>query len=237
MDISIFEQTREELLTTLLQNYESVSRDTHGNEFTLFIVDKKMCNMLNEAQKLLEMEYGHDNLIYKKYSLENIVKYISPSEPVYTYSLYEKTYHRHINDQEKVFEKLETEFALWKKRHKKNVLKKLKAEKATKEMLDNKSIELEAEIAQAEITHQYILDNFEKMEVRISSLAHRPSYGIVIRYKVPSSKADKTQRLKSSIANVIYFEKFEAPQENNKIIHFLNKATNAYGDVYFFEDE
>jgi len=232
-DISIFETTRSELLDAL-QAYEKVEMlDT-----VLFIVDEEMCNVISQARRLLELEYGNNEKMLKKYSIDSIIKYLNGDgvSPAHSYTLREKTFHRQITKPDTVKEMLDTEFKLWRNRLLKEVLSKVTSKGLTPEQIQSKRDELNAEIAVAEEKHDYIKENFDSLEVKISSLIKRPSFGVVIRYWVIGATKETKTRLKNTIPNVLYFK--EKPVEtapHNKIKEFLEHSENPYGEVYYRE--
>ena len=234
-DISIFESTKDEILEAL-QSYEKVEMlDT-----VLFIVDEKMCEVISQARRLLELEYGSDEMMFKKYSIDSIVKYLNGEgiPPAHTYTLREKTFHRQINDPDKVREMLDTEFKLWQNRLLKEVTSKIATKGLSPEQIQAKRSELNAEIAVAQKKHEYIKENFDNLEVKISSLVKRPSFGVVIRYWVIGATKETKIRLKNTIPNVLYFK--EKPVEvppHNKIKEFLERSENPYGEVYYIEKD
>jgi len=229
MDTSIYDTTKDEILESL-QSYKKIEKlDT-----VLFIIDEPMHNIILEAEKLLIMEYGDDAAILKKYSIDTIVKHLNKVGSTHTYSLAEKTFHRQINDPEKVKEKLDEEFSIWKNRLLKEITAVLKEKELSPELIEEKRRELKLEIDEAEKELEYVKEHFEELDVRISSFLTRPSPGVVVRFRINGVKKEGSFRLKNSIPNALFLkEKPDEVQPQNKLIRFLESAKHAFGDVYY----
>ena len=229
MDTSIFESIKSEILSEL-QNYEKIEK----LDCVLFTIDSEMHFKLRDYSERLIMEYGHDESILKKYSLGSIVKYLNEDGLTHTYSLNEKTFAKQVNDQDKVKEMLDGEFTIWKNSLLKQVTSKVASKGLKGEALEAKRKELHAEVDEAEERLGYIKENFEELDVRISSFLTRPSLGIVARFRLDGNTKEKSIRLKNSIPNVIYIKKKEPTvYPNNKLAAFLGSASHAFGDVYY----
>jgi len=231
MDISIYEREKQEILQAL-QAYERVSQ----RDCILFIIDELMHNRIIDAQMTLEREYGYDEAVLKQYSIESIVKHLNMKSPTYTYSLHDKRFWRQINDPDKVRAKLDEEFIIWKNRLVHDVLGKVSTKGLNAEQLNKKRNDLNEEIEEAQRQLDYIKENFDTLDVKISSYFHRPSYGVIARFRTIDGKGGSFIRLKNSIPNALFvIQRPDEPLPHNKLPAFFDGAINAYGDVYYKE--
>jgi hypothetical protein len=229
MDTSVFNGIKSEVLLEL-QSCEKIEK----LDCVLFLVNNEVHLKLLEYSKRLEIEYSYDKDVLKRYSLGAIVKHLNEDGPTHTYSLNEKTFAKQINDQEKVRDSLDGEFAIWKNSLLKQVTSKVASMGLKGAALEEKIKELHKEADEAEEVLEYIKEHFDELDVKISSLLTRPSLGVIIRFRLSSSAKEKSIRLKNSIPNVLYIkEKEQTIYPNNKLTAYLKSATHAFGDVYY----
>ena len=229
MDRSVYDGEKREVLE-MLQVYEKVEM----LDCVLFIIDEDADRLLSDSRKMLELEYGYDKDVLKKYSLAKIVNYLNDGQPTNTYSLSEKKYWRQINDPEKVKKALDAEFVIWKNSLLSRVTSAIKAKGLTDEKVVLKREDLQKEIELAALRLAYVKEHFDELDVRISSFFHRPSFGILIRFRTIMEKRERKIRLKNSIPNVLFMKKIVVDVDpQNELIHFFKDSTNAFGDVYY----
>ncbi len=200
----------------------------------LYIFNDKQIDSILSLEQILQREYG-DLPSYKHYSLSNIVKIINPLEPSHYYKLYVREKWEQVNDQEKVLARLDGKFAKWKNRIKKETLESCKLKAIPQEKIDAIMKNIDDEIVVAKKDLAYIKENFDNLDVRISGYAHRKVYG-AISYKLHKKQYSTT--LRNSVPNVLWFKELtedEKVRTNNELKLYLDKATLAFGDVYYSE--
>jgi len=236
LDVSIFEDVRNdvmEILRKFTQKEPKNNKYETVEEAELFIVNKECIDELKVCSQRLIMEYSHlGEDIFKKFDISNIVKIINPQHPAHWYKTFVDESWKQVNDEKLVRERLDKELAKYKAILMSNTRKKIKekgipAEKA-KEIF--KKIE-KNEFPKADDLCEFIKENFDELDVRISTYNERTKYGAV-QFMIDDKK--KQVNLRKKIPNVLWFEKKEKQrQRNNELILYLSKAKRAFGDVYF----
>lgn len=245
-DISVYTQAQREVLE-LLEKYPKEEIE----DAVLYIVDAEAISFLKETKKLLELEFSmHDEErertsskrrgrpLVQEYSLDTIVKVVNPDAPANAYQTFVAESWRQINDRDKVFNSIEGEFAKYRNSIRAATRRKLKEQKADKSVIDEVMRNIDAEIAQAEKEKEYILENFEKLDVRISAYEERVKYA-ALRWYVKKKKQTDVN-LRKQVPNALWFEKLTPEEElraNNELVYYLSKAKRAFGYVYYKELE
>jgi len=225
--------------TTIFDNVKADFNKFIKN-FTPEIVQKSELYVLNDKQiesilsldKILKREYS-DLPNYKHLNLSNIVKIINPLEPAHYYKLYVREKWEQVNDQEKVLARLDGKFAKWKNRIKKETRESCKLKAIPQDKIDEIMRRIDEEIIVAKKDLAYIKENFDDLDVRISGYAHRKVYG-AISYKLHKKQYSTT--LRNSVPNILWFKELtedEKVRSNNELKLYLDKATLAFGDVYY----
>ena len=236
LDVSIFEDVRNDVMEILRKFTEKEAEDNKYEtveEAELFIVNKECIDELKVCSNRLIMEYSHlGDDIFKKFGISNIVKIINPQHPAHWYKTFVDESWKQVNDEELVQERLDKELAKYKAILMSNTRKKIKE----KEIPDEKAKDIykrikEKEFPEAEELCEFIKNNFDELDVRISTYNERTKYGAV-QFMIGEKK--KQVNLRKKIPNVLWFEKQEKKrQRNNELILYLSKAKRAFGDVYF----
>lgn len=231
-DRSIFEDVRDDV-KEILGRYELQTVE----EAQLYVVDKECIDELNVCAKRLIMEYAHlGEDIFKKFDISNIVKIINPTYPAHWYKAFVDESWKQVNDEELVRERLDRELAKYKNILLSNTKKKIKEKgiPADKAKQIYRNIE-QKEFPEAENLCEFIKENFDELDVRISTYNERTKYG-AIQFMLGEKK--RQVNLRKKIPNVLWFEKQEKKrQKNNELILYLSKAKRAFGDVYFVSKE
>lgn len=236
IDVSIFEDVRNDVMELLRKYTEKGKEDSRYEtveEAELFVVNRSCMEELMVCSERLIMEYqylGDD--IFKRFDISNIVKIINPQHPAHWYKTFVDESWKQVNDTELVRERLDKELAKYKAILMSNTRKKIKE----KSIPDEKAKDIykrikEKEFPEAEKLCEFIKENFDELDVRISTYHERTKYG-AIQFMVSDSK--KMVNLRKKVPNVLWFEKIEARiRKNNELILYLSKAKRAFGDVYF----
>ena len=229
-DDSVFIDVKEEI-NRLLCSYQKEFFE--ATEAELYLVDEVAMKFFDDCKERLIMEYGYDKKIYKRYNLENIIKIIS-SDPVHDYKIYETEKWKQINDRELVFDRLDGYFERYKNSLRANVRKK-----TIEKNIDQKSIakimaDINKEIEEAGRELEFIKNNFEELDVRISSYNERTKVSMIECRSFKKKGARKN--LRKSVPNVLWFkelEKEEQIRKDNELVRFMNVAKRAFGEVYY----
>jgi len=217
----------------------------------LYIVDEVAIEKLKEINKLLSMEYSqHDAVasvgIKKKrgkpfveeYSLPTIVKVINFEQPANSYQTFIAESWKQINDPKKVKESLEVEFIKHKNKIKKFTQQKLKEKGVSEDIKNDIMRNIDKEIREAEKEYQYIVENFDALDVRISSYFERTKYAALRWYVMKKKQPDVN--LRKQVPNVLWYRELSEDEKiriDNELVHYLSKAKRAYGDVFYKEKE
>ncbi len=227
IDTTTFDNIKNEFNTFIKQ----FSPENIQNSEVYILNDREM-DLLSSFESQLYKEYG-DLSSYKKYNLSNIVKIINFDEPSHYYKLYVREKWEQVNDQEKVLARLDGKFAKWKNRIKKETLESCKLKLIPQESIDKIMSDIDDEIIVARKDLEYIKENFDDLDVRISGYAHRKVYG-AISYKLHKKQYSTT--LRNTVPNVLWFRELsedDKVRSNNELKLYLDKATLAFGDVYY----
>ena len=237
-DISIYEDVRDDI-AALLKNY---AKEEYLDDVSLYIVDKAAIEELKNMRRMLELEYNaYEKPSGKKgspkrvpFSLSTLVKVVNFDEPANSYRVFISERWREINDRDKVYDNIETEFIKHKNKIKAFTKRKLKEKKVSPEMENQILRNIELEIAAAEKEKDYILENFDKLDVRISAYKERKKYAM-LRWYI-KKKRQKDVNLRGKVPNVLWFEDLsddELIRSNNELVRYLKGAKRAYGDLYY----
>ena len=228
IDKSIFEDVREDV-AAILKRFTVQKVE----EAELYIVDKEGIDELKICQKRLEMEYkplGED--LFKKFALSTIVKVINQDKPANWFKTFVDESWKQVNDRELVKERLDKELARYKAILMSNVRKKIKEKEIDAESAKRIFLDIETkEFPEAERECEYIKENFDELDVRISTYYERTKYGAV-QFTIDGKK--QQVNLRKKIPNALWYQKQEKKrQKNNELLLYLSKAKRAFGDVFY----
>lgn len=196
----------------------------------LYLINQEMINYIKDYDSKLRLEYGDE----KKFSISHIVKVINFDKPSHWFNTFTAYDWKQINDKDKVLKALEGEFEKTFNKLKVDVKRKIKAKDISEEN-ENKilqDINKEYSLAQKEL--KFIKDNFNDLDVRISSYKVRKKYA-KIDYKINKVR-QVFKNLKSTVPNALWFEELsddEKANENNELIRYFKHAKNPFGFVYY----
>lgn len=201
-------------------------------EGRLYFVDGDTVALLTELKSQLEGSFTKKT-DPKRFGFDLICRILNPNKPAQKYSVGVKGKHRQINDSEKVRANIEGEFAVFS-----NKLRKEAREKAVlHNMKDDEIAQLEKEttkrIMEAEAGFKFVMDNFDKLEVRIAGYAHEKIYPYV-SYVVNGKQHNTHVSIK--VPTILYYESVKYRSDMD-VADFISHARNAFGDVFFMEKE
>lgn len=258
VDTSIFEDAKkdvEEILSGYeCETYRLRSNRTDENKNVIFdhaelyIVDFQAIKRLKEIDTLLSMEYGqYDELNKNKsdakrkprsikdlYSLESIVKVVDFEKPSNRYQISISERWKQINDEENVKNKLEAELIKHENKIFKRIQDKMDIKKLTPEIRADINKRVSDELREQKKYYQYIVDNFDELDVRISGYFERIE--VAVLYWYVKNTRQKDLGLRKTVPNVLWFEDAEVTMNNrsdNELQEYFKKATRAFGNVFF----
>lgn len=249
IDLSIYEDVKSEMFALLLSLPNGIvlkklklSNELTGDEedVELYIVDDAIIQEFRVFQKRLKIEYSHEPTFTRDYSLASLVKVINFEVPSHYWNVHTKPSWTQVNNKDKVRARLEGEFVKWKNTILKNTKEKQKANGNSAEGIEQVKQRIKSEIAIAQLTLEDILENFERYDVRISGY-HRRTFALMLNYKLTTEGKTYLQvALNKTKPNVLWFKELEEHEKirtNNKLVHYLQKAHNPFGDVYYLPVE
>ncbi|MEA3227673.1 MAG: hypothetical protein U9P38_01240 [Campylobacterota bacterium] len=228
-DTAIFDEVKNDFDRFIKNFTPEIIQDSE-----LYILNDREIDKILSLEQLLYKEYG-DLANYKIYKLSNIVKIVNPTEPSHYYKLYVREKWEQVNDQEKVLARLDGKFAKWKNRLKKETFESCKLKGIPQDKISDIMNNIDQEIIVAKRELAYIKENFDNLDVRISGYAHRKVYG-AISYKM--NKKQYSTTLRNSVPNILWFRELSEDDKvrtNNELKLYLDKATLAFGDIYYSE--
>lgn len=233
IDEAVFDKCKE-LITMKLQEYPF----DEELKARLYIGDKNLVEFIKLCEDELLLEYGSDKDIYKQYSISKIVKLINSDKPSNWYRIYTGYDWKQINDKDKVFKLLNGELERTFHKHKLDVRKKIKSKEIKEEQEKKILHDIDLEYKEAQKINQYILDNFDNLDTRISSYKDRKAYA-KIDFKI-NKKRQTNKNLNKTVPNVIWFEelpKEDKKREDNELLEYFKHAKNPFGYVYYIEED
>ena len=233
LDKSVFEAEKKRVFD-LLSGLENKGL----KEFSLYLLNSEEMELIKDVKSVLEIEYGYDPHVYKRFNINNIVKVVNDdiNIPSYRYNLYFRLAEKRITDPEKVKELLEVEFIRFKQRNKNKLFANLKKAVNEKEkyLLQEK---YKQEIEEANKKLIYLQENFNDLDVRISNIKVAKEYCEInfAYYNSVGKKISKSKNLRKNVPNILYYDPVSSKRSDNEFEEFLSKAKNAFGDIYFSE--
>lgn len=230
-DFSIFTEVKNEvdaLLSTL--PYEQVL------EAKLYVVNDEIIVKFRAFQQRLYMEYSYDENVLKKHKLSKIVKVLNFNAPSHSYKTKEDWSWEQVNDEDKVFARLDGAFAKYANKIKKNTKKKIRESPEAKLKENLIMRDIDKEIQENEKLKEWIKENFEKLDVRLSGYFEKSQYAS-IEYRINKKRVAPTS-LRKTVPNVLWFKELEEDKktrEDNELKKYLSVATRAFGNVFFVE--
>ncbi len=246
-DNSIYEDVKRDLVE-LLQHYpkKSLIKENPKLDAELYICDDIAIENVKVFEKRLNMEYGYDEKLIKKFGISSLVKLLNTDYPAHYYKMYSKENWEQVNEQEKVKQRLDQKYQKWANAMKKRTLDKLKAKGIDNTIKMKIEDAMKQEILEAKKKLEYIKENFDSLDVRISEYEHRRLYtGIAISLTLPRTvrsphakkKVESILRktLRKGVANILWFKEQCEDDKLSELQLYLKYATHAFGDVYYSE--
>jgi hypothetical protein len=251
----LFDDTKYELGLLLLEYRQ---RDINGSHYLqlesdtkeqpeLYLADDGLRDSLVALEKSLDSQL--DEVFLKRYGFHNLCRLFNPDEKVYHYSIVKEKKFKHVNNQEKVLERLDGEYSQWKSRYKTLSLNTFAAETTRTQLeMDDFEAILEQKILEAGVELERIKENFETLDVRvISKIRAHSFYTLFYRQKkVRRGRPSRNDRGKSIVykqikrhistmtPNVLWYKK--GIRRDCSVDEFILKADNPFGDVYVMQN-
>lgn len=210
---------------------EKIITESDRDPTLLYLSDKALNNELINLKFLLEKEFEDPDKDVKRYGFNKIVNLLNPGEPVGTYFWHIEKKWKLISTPDKVLARLDEELAVWANSYRLHSFKELDESKEASEayVTEQKKL-IEGKIKEAEDKCAWLKEHFDELEtVKICAKKRSYVYGTV-HFKINGKPVKR--HLSYKLPNVLYYEKPHY-RSNNTIDQFLEKAENAFGDVYF----
>lgn len=229
------------------EQVENILKMYHRQEIggaNLYFIDEEGVRKLREIQAHFDINCENSEGFSKraKNEFSKVLKIINPDQPSTQYSVGIRGKHRQINDQEKIFEDggktLEAEFAIWKNRY----LKAMEIEAVQLDLderdLKNFQQKVNDQISTAQSDLKYMIENKERLVVRIAGLLHQKSYPYIQYLVDAEDKEGKRYRKKlnehlSIKADNAFYYIPTYYRDGMKIMDFIKHAENPFGDVFY----
>jgi len=249
MSIKKESEQLEKDIQDILKNYslEILETDKDIEVTKLYLIDKKglkellvLENAFNNSISDLKRANHDTDKFLKKYGFQRSCKILNPLDVAYKYSITIQKKFKLINDREKVYNKLEEEFEVWKNSYLKYSLQEFeKSNTVDKDFIQLQQKEIFKKIALKQKKLIWLKDkkNFDTLDVRISSRDRSKEYAtLYYYYNIENEEKPKMHRRKFHLdiqrPNVLWYEEKEDKSHNS----FMKNAENAFGDVYFIEN-
>jgi hypothetical protein len=198
------------------------------SEARLYFCSKEQMALAYGAQKQLEGLFTLKK--HSKYSgFSRIANLLNPSILTHTYTVGVRAKYRQIIDAAKVKKELEGEFACWKNTTLKRARDYIAAHTLDERSIDDYTMEVQGKIAAAQAQYDFVLNNFEEVEVRIVGYDKRKSYPYITFYE---NKKKITKHLSITAPNLLMLE-INTYRSNMEAVDFIENGINAFGDVYY----
>lgn len=178
----------------------------------LYLVDVELDAQLRALHHRLESAYediGPDSPDRKKYPFSKIVRHLNPGVPAQRYCINERLKKwKQINDPEKVLRDIEGEFEIWKNEMHKGLREHIEQRQRDGEAYGAEKVnEMYAvqkrEFAQIRVDLDRVLDDFENLDVRISTYHHEDNIYSQIAFTLEDGTND-ARHLSVLVPNVLF---------------------------------
>lgn len=199
----------------------------------LYFLDFKGIVRIEAARLNLEKNYTSDE-DRERYHFNLIAKVLDvvPSEYYHTGV---RSKRRQLSTAGLIKDRLDEEFAIWKNTIRKDAQEYVALHSISDEELFEREKELKRRIIEAESNYKYLKKYFDKLEVRISGWDEKnENLYPYISYRCDGKLFNK--HLSIRVPSILHFQ--PTPYRSDmKIAEFIDKATNAFGSVYFMHKE
>jgi len=223
-----------EITLNVLQQYTPLEIDTDEKleSSKLYIADEKLNEKLLFLQLKLDSELDESDV--RKYGFQKIVNLLNPYSCATNYYIVIEKKWKQVNDPQKVRDRLDEEFEVWKNVYTKHALKELKGnDKLSAEDIKAHEQDIASNIREKKQKHEYIKENFSNLDVRICSKKRAHDYGTIHMTHLDKQKKRTKRHLSVKVPNVLYYIE---PIESNKLDEYLMVAENIYGDVWVLKN-
>lgn len=168
---------------------------------------------------------------------DKVINYLNPGKPTGKFATGFRWRHKQVTEKDTTINYIEADFAVWKNKLLKETRERVAAVPMSDEAIDRLNTSVNNEIEAAKGHLQYILDNYNSLEVKITGFKHSISYPY-IQYSTYKGKKKITvlQHLSTQIPNVLLYAP-ETYRSDMSIDTFIKAAKNPFGDVYYMHRE
>lgn len=201
----------------------------------LYLVDEVLLEVLMRLKSehdahLCENESDSEKIekLLKRYGSDQVCTIFNPHSSCHHYSIQVFRKYKYVTDPELVRKRLDEEYEVWVNAYRKETINKLKAQNASAESMQKNKREMEKHITQAKKELVYIKENFDKLDVRVSSSDRCREYATV-HFNTEDSKRQTKRHVHISRFNVLWYKE----REDNSMEAYIKKAEHPFGDVYY----
>lgn len=185
-------------------------------------------------RKLVEIEQALISLFTRKtdkrrFNINRLVNLLNPDSPSHRYSVRFIPKFQQISSCEALDKYFESNYIIWRNTKIKSFNEMLDAHKFDENTKARLQQTHDSELERAQEEHDYIVKNFDNIDVRISGYEHETLYPSM-SFSTLNRTYDK--HLRSEVPNVLWF--VPRPFRTNMgIKDFIENSQHAYGNVYY----
>lgn len=167
--------------------------------------------------------------------VRKVCHYINPGEAIEKYSVGIRGKHRQITQKETTRKYIEGDFEVWKNTLIKDAREIISVHQKSDHEIEiiNEEVNNKIEIARGELA--YILENYDKVVVKIAGFTHQ-KYFPYIQYvnTIDGEKKKQNEHLSVLVPNILYYNPTRY-RSDIQIDDFIKSSKNPFGDVYYME--
>jgi len=216
-------------------SYELFQTDDGVDPTRIYLVDEEA------IKNLLLLQVRHDKQFAKtqigkrdksKFGFHKFYKLLNPDIAAYHYKISFAKRWKQVSDRQKVYDRLEEEFEVWKNSFLKHGTAKLNATLMDQELYDSQKENMYKKIEEAKQHLQFIKQSPELIrDIRISSRDRSKEYATI--YFITLEKKRLKIHLDTKRPNILWYN----PKERLSLDQFMKVATHAFGDVYYIREK
>lgn len=189
---------------------------------------KIITDIRDSYEQSIETSYQKRNMGFNK-----ILNILNHKKVCFDYSVSYITRSQTITEKESVDYYINNEFEIWKRLTFRESEEFIKAHLTKTIDIERKRAQTNALIKKSEDTHKFLKEQLAKEDsnvaIRIISYKNAKLYP---KIKISADKSATTKHLKSSVANLLWFEP-QIGRRDMEIDEFIKNAENPYGNVYY----
>ena len=211
-------------ITQLLYNY----RCRTFLEAELYFIDEKALKFIKMRRAYLESLY-ETQAHTKLYSFSKIINLLNYNQLSHRYSVKYIPKFQQINKIESVKKYLPSHYAVWKATAIKDFNELLESHDFDEGSIKKMKKEQEMLLARAAEDYEYLLNNPDNLDIRISGYDEASNYPAII---FATEKRATEKHLRSEVVNALWFKPHNSRLDLSTK-EFIETSTRAFGNVYY----